>query len=174
MLRIIAFCRDTQRLQKCRTSKVLEKPKLDDVFSDTSLLSVYFKFSVYVTMDKLTVLVTLNLISFTVSISLFLLIHKYIERKAPAWQSILDLLLLDGSKAMIVHNVLLFIMNFLGITSGLTIVASEILLGITTSVSMLIISMQEIVLVLKALIIFKPGLLVDLPDLKVINLFRRT
>ena len=135
---------------------------------------MYFKFSVYVTMDKLTVLVTLNLISFTVSISLFLLIHKYIERKAPAWQSILDLLLLDGSKTMIVHNCLLFIMNFLGITSGLTIVASEILLGITTSVSMLIISMQEIVLVLKALIIFKPGLLVDLPDLKVINLFRRT
>ena len=37
LLRIIAFCRDTQRLQKCRTSKVLEKLKLDDVFSDTSL-----------------------------------------------------------------------------------------------------------------------------------------
>ena len=66
-------------------------------------------------------------------------------------------------------------MNFLGISYGqLSIVASEIMLGITTSCTMLIISMQEIGLVLKALIIFKPGVLVDLPDLKVIALFRRT
>ena len=126
-------------------------------------------------MDKLTVLASLNLLAFTVSILLFLLIHKYIEKKAPAWQSILDLLLLDGSKAMIVHNILMFIMNFLGISYGqLSIVASEIMLGITTSCTMLVISMQEIGLVLKALIIFKPGVLVDLPDLKVIALFRRT
>ena len=119
-------------------------------------------------MDKLTVLASLNLLAFTVSILLFLLIHKYIEKKAPAWQSILDLLLLDGSKAMIVHNILMFIMNFLGISYGqLSIVASEIMLGITTSCTMLVISMQEIGLVLKALIIFKPGVLVDLPDLKV-------
>ena len=126
-------------------------------------------------MDKLTVLASLNLLAFTVSILLFLLIHKYIEKKSPAWQSILDLLLLDGSKAMIVHNILMFIINFLGISYGqLSIVASEIMLGITTSCTMLIISMQEIGLVLKALIIFKPGVLVDLPDLKVIALFRRT
>ena len=43
-----------------------------------------------------------------------------------------------------------------------------------TSVMAMIIIMQEITLILKAIIIFKPGILTDQPDRKVIGLFRRS
>ena len=125
-------------------------------------------------MVKLTLLAACNLFWFTASTILFTLIHNYIQKKAPAWQSILDLLLLDGTKVMIVHNTLITIMNYSGIFYGqLNPIIAEIFLGVATSFTVWIISMQEIAMIIKALIIFKPGVLADQPDHKVIGLFRR-
>ena len=53
-------------------------------------------------------------------------------------------------------------------------IVAQVFLGTGTSFLALTIIMQEIALILKALIIFKPGILSDQPDRRVIRLFRWT
>ena len=126
-------------------------------------------------MEKLTLLAACNLLWFLPSTILFILIHKYIQKKAPAWQSILDLLLLDLLKMMILQNFATISIVYTGFFYGrLNPILAEVLLGSATSCTALIIIMQEIILIFKALIIFKPGILTDQPDQKVIKLFRRS
>ena len=126
-------------------------------------------------MEKLTILAVYNLFWFAASTILFTVIHTYIQKKAPAWQSILDLLLLDGIKVMILHNTLIITMNYTGIFYGkLNSIVAEVYLGVATSCTVLIISMQEIGMILKALLIFRPEVLSDQPDDKIIGLFRRS
>ena len=126
-------------------------------------------------MEIITILAACNLLWFLPSTVLFILIHKYIQKKAPAWQSILDLLLLDVLKATIFQNFTNISIIYSGIFYGkLNPILAEVLLGTVTSCLALIIIMQEIILILKALIIFKPGIVTDQPDRKVIGLFRRT
>ena len=106
---------------------------------------------------------------------LLTLIHNYIQKKAPAWQSILDLLLLDGLKVMLLQIFLSAIRLSLGIFSGqINPVVAQILLGASTSIGSLILIMAELILLLKSLIIFKPGILADQPDQRVIGMFRVT
>ena len=50
-------------------------------------------------------------------------------------------------------------------------IVAQVILAFATSVMAMIIIMQEIALILKALIIFKPGILSDQPDRRVIRLF---
>ena len=126
-------------------------------------------------MEKLTLLAACNLLWFLPSTILFILIHKYIQKKAPAWQSILDLLLLDGLKVMLLQIFLSTIRLGIGIFSGqINTLAAQVILGTSTSVASLILIMAELILILKALIIFRPGVLADQPDEKVIGLFRGT
>ena len=126
-------------------------------------------------MEKLTFLAACNILWFVPSTILFILIHKYIQKKAPAWQSILDLLLLDLLKMMILQNFATISIVYTGFFYGrLNPILAKVLLGSATSCTALIIIMQEIILIFKALIIFKPGILTDQPDQKVIKLFRRS
>ena len=125
-------------------------------------------------MDKITILAACNLLWFLPSTILFILIHKYIQKKAPVWQSILDLLLLDGLKVMILSNFTTISFIYAGVFYGqLKPIVAQVILGFATSCIFMIIIMQEIILILKALIIFKPGILTDQPDKKVIGLFRQ-
>ena len=125
-------------------------------------------------MNTFIIIAIFNLLWFLPSTTIFILIHNYIQKKAPAWQSILDLLLLDGLKVMILHNILVANMIYCGIFYGqLNVIVAQIYLAIISSFSMMVITMQELILVIKALIIFKPGFLADQPDGKVIGLFRR-
>ena len=126
-------------------------------------------------MERLTILAFFNLLWFLPSTILFILIHKYIHKKAPVWQSILDLLLLDGLKVMILGNFTTISFIYIGVFYGqLKPLVAQVILAFATSVMAMIIIMQEITLILKAIIIFKPGILTDQPDRKVIGLFRRS
>ena len=126
-------------------------------------------------MEKITILAACNLLWFLPSIILFILIHKYIQRKAPVWQSILDLLLLDGLKVMILVNFTTISFIYTGVFYGqLKPIVAQVFLAFSTSSFSLIIIMQEIILILKAIIIFKPGILADQSDKKIIGLFRRS
>ena len=125
-------------------------------------------------MERLTILAACNLFWFLPSTILYILISKYIQKKAPAWQSIIDLLVLDGLKAMILCNCITIIISS-GIFYGrLNPIVAQVMVSIVTSSLVLVIIMQEIILILKALIIFKPGILTDQPDQKVIQLFRQS
>ena len=133
-----------------------------------------FKISLETTMETLTILAASNLFWFLPSTILFILIHKYIQKKAPAWQSIIDLLLLDTLKVKILQNCF-SVLIYSGIFyQRLNPIVAQIMLGMTTSSLVLVLIMQEIMLILKALIIFKPGILTDQPDQKVIRLFRQS
>lgn len=126
-------------------------------------------------MERLSILAACNLLWFVPSTILFFLIHKYIEKKAPAWQSILDLLLLDLLKVMIVYNIVFFSMIYTGLLYGqLNPIMAQVYLATSASTATLSVIMQEIILILKIVIIFKPGMLTDQPDQKVIGLFRRS
>ena len=126
-------------------------------------------------MEKLTILAACNLLWFIPSTLLFSVIHKYIQRKSPGLQSILDLLLLDLLKVMIVYNVVFISMIFTGIFHHqLDQNVAQVFLGTFTSIATLSVIMQENILILKAHIIFKPGFLTDQPDKRVIALFRRS
>ena len=126
-------------------------------------------------MERLSILAACNLFWFLPSTLLFILIHKYIEKKAPAWQSILDLLLLDLLKVMIVFNIVFFSMIYTGLFFGqLNPIIAQVYLASSTTLATLSVIMQEIILILKIVIIFKPGILTDQPDQKVIGLFRRS
>ena len=72
--------------------------------SFTSRILCFLFKSIDAAMERLTILAFFNLLWFLPSTILFILIHKYIQKKAPVWQSILDLLLLDGLKVMIFGN----------------------------------------------------------------------
>ena len=132
-------------------------------------------FSFEATMEKLTILAAGNLLWFLPSTLLFILIHKYIQRKSPGLQSILDLLLLDVLKVMIGYNIILTSIIYTGIFyNHVHPIVAQVVLGTSTTLATLSIIMQEYVLILKALIIFKPGILTDQPDKSVIALFRRS
>ena len=135
----------------------------------------YHHISVVAAMEKVTILAVCNLFWFLPSTILFILIHKYIQKKAPVWQSILDLLLLDRLKVMILSNIIIISFIYIGVFYGeLKPIVATVFLGFSTSFISMIIIMQEIILILKALIIFKPGILTDQPDQKVIRLFRQS
>ena len=125
-------------------------------------------------METLTILAASNLFWFLPSTILFILIHKYIQKKAPAWQSIIDLLLLDTLKVKILQNCFSVLIYSGILYQRLNPIVAQIMLGMTTSSLVLVLIMQEIMLILKALIIFKPGILTDQPDQKVIQLFRQS
>ena len=126
-------------------------------------------------METTTILAIFMLIWFVPSTLLLTLIHNYIQKKAPAWQSILDLLLLDGLKVMLLQIFLSTIRLGIGIFSGqINTMVAQVILGTSTSVFSLILIMAELILILKAMMIFKPGVLGDQPDQKVIGLFRGT
>ena len=131
--------------------------------------------SIEVAMEKITILAACQLLWFLPSTLLFVLIHKYIQKKAPVWQSILDLLLLDGLKVMVLSNIVMITFIYIGVFHGeLKPIVATVILGFAACVVSLIIIMQEIIMILKALIIFKPGILTDQPDRKVIAIFRQS
>ena len=139
------------------------------------IILCFFIISVEAAMEKITILAACNLLWFLPSIILFILIHKYIQRKAPVWQSILDILLLDGLKVMILSNIVMITFIYIGVFHGeLKPIVATVILGFAACVVSLIIIMQEIIMILKALIIFKPGILTDQPDRKVIAIFRQS
>ena len=69
-------------------------------------------------MEVITILAIIQTLVFMISAICCALIHNYIARKPPGWQSIPDLLILDGLKAFSILLSLILSMNLTGIFYG--------------------------------------------------------
>ena len=118
-------------------------------------------------------LVCFNLLRFCISIILLDLIQRYIQKKPPGLQSVLDLLMLDGIKVWIVKDIFGTILDLVGIFHGnIDPLAAEIMIQIMTFLLVISVAAVQVILVVKILLIFQPGIFVDLPDSKVIWMSR--
>ena len=119
------------------------------------------------------ILVCFNLLRFFISRNLLGLIETYIQKKPPGLQSILDLLILDGIKVWTVKDIFSTIVDLVGFFHGnIDHVAAEILIQILTNLLVLSVAAVQVILVVKFMLIFQPGIFIDLPDSKVIWISR--
>ena len=106
-----------------------------------------------------------QIIWFTISICLLLLILKYINKKAPGLQSILDFLILDLIKTKIVHNVSLVVLRLVRIFYGpIGSILAITLEAISANTAAFVFASTQITLIIKSILIFKSNWIADISE----------
>ena len=101
---------------------------------------------------------------------LLLLIHQYIKKKPPGLQSVLDLLILILMKVTFGHNVVSAIARYFEHFEGqLDTLTAKLVLFLLVNGGVLQVACLQVLLIVKAILIFKPHWLDDQMDSVVIR-----
>ena len=125
-------------------------------------------------MEVLTILAVVQILLYIMSFICCGLIHKYIARKPPGWQSILDHLVMDGLKASLIMISLILLMNLTGIFYGkLDPWKANALNAIVLNVNIFVLLANvQMILIVKSILIFKQEWLADVPEDEILLLTR--
>ena len=103
----------------------------------------------------------------------FFCCKRYLSGKAPGFQSILDLVILDYIKVSITQNVLTVIVTYIGLFHGhIGNNLAQVLIIILVNLGGLELAALQVCLVIKAILIFKPELFQDASDFQVVGCSR--
>ena len=110
-----------------------------------------------------------------ISIALLITIFKYTQGKPPGLQTQLDLQILDNTRIWISFTVLFVITLVIGVFHGnLGFHTAQVIMGLFSIISHLIVSSLTVTLILKGVLVFKSNWLDDVQDEKVQKISRAT
>ena len=101
---------------------------------------------------------------------LMVIIHQYIKKKPPGLQSVLDLMIMILLKVNICHNGIICLVASLQLTHGqLNVTSAKFLIFLRSNVGVLSITGFQVILGVKAMLIFKPHWLAEQTDSEVVR-----
>ena len=112
-----------------------------------------------------TILGIINFCLATVSTVCLALIFKYVQAKPPGQQTVLHLLIMDSSRIWILHNVFMNTLIDCGLIYGhFGYSTAQVMLFISSNLSILLVASVQVTVVVKAILIFKGHWLEDWDD----------
>ena len=125
------------------------------------------------TMSFLTLMTLFIVLWTSISIYLIKVIVKYIKKKPPGLQSVLDCLILELIKLKRLQTFLGLTLYFVGILYGqLHPWTAQVMIAVNSNVSVVLFANLQMILVVKAILIFKQEWLLDVPEDEVLLLTR--